>query len=138
MTGHQLKLVGHDLPPFWDGERVKWEPWSTGAQIIICPPPPLTAIACDQCGVIDQTKTLLCFGKRLETGEQQTSELRQLPSGNSYTRTTTRPPRHVRDLVAYRCPHCGHDRVWDKRTDDWWDLEPHDYEDTGSTADTLF
>jgi len=50
---HELKLIGRDLPPSWDGEPVRWSQWKSGPELIICPTPPLTEIACDQCGVID-------------------------------------------------------------------------------------
>lgn len=129
---HELKLIGQDLPPSWDGEPVRWSQWKSGPELIICPTPPLTDIACDQCGVIDTTKSLLCWGQRMENGPQEDRVLRQLPSGRTYWRNTTRPATWVRDLVAYRCPHCKHDRVWDKRTDEWWDLDESDYVPAGS------
>lgn len=109
---HELKLIGRDLPPSWDGETVRWSRWKSGPELIICPTPPLTEIACNQCGVVDATKSLLCWGQRMETGHQENRVLRQLPSGRTYWLNTTRPATWVRDLVAYRCPHCKHDRVW--------------------------
>ena len=127
-----MKLIGRDLPPSWDGETVRWSRWKSGPELIICPTPPLTEIACNQCGVVDATKSLLCWGQRMETGHQENRVLRQLPSGRTYWLNTTRPATWVRDLVAYRCPHCKHDRVWDKRTDQWWDLDESDYSSEGS------
>lgn len=136
----QLKLIGHDLPPFWDGEKVRWEPWSDGGRIIICPPPRIEETACDQCGVIDQSKKLICSGMRLDQGVKNYREKRRLPAGKTYWHTTMLPPAWIRDLVAFRCHHCGHDRVWDQRTDEWWDLDESDYSDDGShnPTPTLF
>lgn len=36
-------------------------------------------------------------------------------------------------LRAHRCRGCGHDIVHDPRTDETWDLDADDYDDTGST-----
>lgn len=139
-----LRPVGYDLPPTWDGEPVRWKPWQETPNLHICPLPPVTDTACNQCGVISDTPDRICWGLRQQAGPQQTTELRTLPSGNQYRRTSTIPARQVRDLVAFRCTHCGHDRVWDQRTDQWWDLGPEDYTSTGSVdptkpqPDTLF
>jgi ribosomal protein S27E len=41
-------------------------------------------------------------------------------------------------LYAFRCPGCRHDVVFDRRTDESWDLEPVDYLDGGSTSGGLW
>jgi hypothetical protein len=35
-------------------------------------------------------------------------------------------------LTVFRCVDCRADVVWDRRTDEWWELEPIDYTDQGS------
>lgn len=97
----------HDLPPSWDGAPVTWDPWTETSTTLRFH----TITACEQCGVINEPH--VTHGLRTPEADQ---------------------PR-IRDLVAFRCPDCGHDRVLDKRSDELWDLEPHDYDAAGSTAD---
>lgn len=102
-----------DLPPSWDGEPVSWTPWTAHRTTLAFHLPP-DALACDQCGAVDEPAT--CWGIR-----------------------AAEVPGPIRDLSAARCRHCGHDVVTDHRTDQRWDLEPEDYGPGGSTPPgTLF
>ena len=104
----------NDLPPKWDGAPVTWRGWQP-IETTLDWHLPLDQTACDKCG-------------GLGGGSLMNSGLRQTPDG----------PR--RNLSAARCPHCGHDSVWDMATNEHWDLEPDDYGSEGSTEtkDTLF
>ena len=47
------------------------------------------------------------------------------------------PPRwdgRVTSIVAFRCPGCGLDEVFDMDTEECWTLDGSDYGDEGSTA----
>ncbi|MGH8605075.1 MAG: hypothetical protein ACREXR_20505, partial [Gammaproteobacteria bacterium] len=60
-------------------------------------------------------------------------------SGRKYKVPHEVPSWPVRDLVAARCRHCGHDVVTDRRTGELWDLGEADYAPEGSyPSDTLF
>lgn len=103
-----------DLPPFWDGEPVQWDPWKN-IRTTLALHLPADALACDKCGTVDEPAT--CWGSR--------------PAYPG--------PHPIRDLSAARCRHCGHDVVTDHRTDQTWDLEPEDYGPAGShPTETLF
>lgn len=134
MTGPDLFAVTrrHDLPPKWDGRRVEWEPWRA-LDVLICPPP--KPAPCPACGSL--TPSIHATG----TVYPLTGDSREIPhvkrtrrSGRQYIAGTVAVPvTPGRVLHAYRCPDCHFDVVWDTRTDEWWDLDPTDYEDTGST-----
>lgn len=105
---------GHDLPTFWDGVPVTWNGWKL-VETTLDWHLPLDQVACAQCGGLGG-------GTLINTG------LRPTPDGP------------IRDLNAFRCPHCGHDSVWDMTSDEHWDLDPDDYGPDGSTEhkETLF
>lgn len=74
---------------------------------------PLDQVACDKCGGLGEG-TLINSGARPAT----------IPREGWATL--------IRDIFATRCPHCGHDRVWDSVADEYWDLDETDYSDAGS------
>lgn len=130
MTAHVLpesvrRLWGvparNDLPPSWDGVPVTWLGWKKPMGSTLELHLPLDQQACDQCGGLGDGQLI-----------------------NPGTRPATEPQKgwatQYRDIYAFRCPHCGHDSVWDMATDQHWDLDPDDYGDEGSseTLDTLF
>lgn len=110
-----------DLPPAWDGEPIEWGEWSDNRTTIPYHSKP-EDLVCHKCGAFDEP--LINFGRR-RVDKHGVTLLHQ-----------------YRDLVIFRCRDCRHDRVWDQRTDQWWDLDPSDYEDEGSvdpdTIGTLF
>ena len=40
--------------------------------------------------------------------------------------------RFMPSLIAFRCPDCHRDLVWDTSTDKTWELEPSDYTEEGA------
>jgi hypothetical protein len=109
MTGQQgeLELRGHDLPVSWDGRAVTWSPWEgpeLGAVIFICPPPkPRACPSCKSTAPSSRARGLGFDGELV-----------------------------VLRLLAFRCPGCQLDEVWDQTADAWWTLGPEDYGDAGS------
>lgn len=133
------KRTRHDLPPLWDCEPVMWHGWSPPEmRTTLAFHLPADALACNQCGAIDEN---YCnFGSRVpQTDTEPEIVARYITPGNLDEVVRLVPARPVRNLVAFRCRHCCHDRVHDLRTNQTWDLEPDDYTDAGSTPpDTLF
>lgn len=133
-----VHAIGYDLPPSWDGVPVEWDEWSEGRTTIILHAP-ADALACHQCGSVDEPK--ISFGSRppehptfMSTRTKTTKK-----SGRKYTVPHEVEAWAVRDLIASRCRHCLADVVTDLRTDETWDLEDSDYTAEGSTAtDVLF
>lgn len=127
-----------DMPPSWDGVPVKWSEWSEVRTTLALHAKP-EQLACRECGAVDES--LVCFGTRPppEGATELVPVQRRTRSGKPYQVVEVNPAWPVRDLWAYRCRHCGHDQVEDKRTGELWDLGPEDYTAEGSTpADTLF
>ncbi|MFJ4286420.1 hypothetical protein ACIPY0_12315 [Paenarthrobacter nicotinovorans] len=129
----------HDLPPFWDGEKVIWDEW-TDCRTTLILHVPADQMACDKCGAVDES--LIAWGLRDPAHGAMTTETRikKTRSGKTYEAIQEVPARPQRDIYAARCRHCGHDVVTDTRTDERWDLEPEDYGAEGSYEhkDTLF
>lgn len=128
----------HDLPPQWDGEPVTWRPWHAARTTLQFHAPP-EALACEQCGTVDEPAVARGSRPPADGATFTVSEPRRTRSGREYVRRVQRPAWPVRDLTAYRCRHCGHDQVRDDRTGEQWDLDAEDYGDDGSRpADVLF
>lgn len=125
-----LQLVKHRLPPLWDGYRVVWGQWSSALVVQICPPPELDA--CEGCGSI--ADRLIATGLRHPLPGETLPSTRTTTGrfGRPVTLPTTIPAYPILDLHAFRCPDCLRTDVWDQRTDEWWELGPEDYTDTGS------
>jgi hypothetical protein len=108
----EIVLTHHDLPPRWDGWPVNWNGWGW-AGVILCQPRraggPLPDV-CDKCGNVAE--------QPVNRGEAQPER----PNGRRIL------------LIAFRCPRCRHDIVCSGSQ--WWDLEPADYLDAGSTDPT--
>lgn len=137
MTLH-LVHARPDLPPFWDGVPVTWDAWSDVRSTLILHVP-AEAMACDQCGAVDEN--LIAWGLRPPAeATYMTTKVKTLKSGRKYDRQVEVEAWPVRDIYAARCRHCGHDRVTDTRTDEVWDLDETDYVPEGSYEhnDTLF
>jgi hypothetical protein len=134
-----LSLVDnrHDLPPSWDGVPVEWSEWSTGNTTLALHIP-ADKLACEQCGAVEEPS--ISFGKRPpETPTFTTTRTKTTKSGHKYDVHHEVKSWPIRDLIAARCRHCGHDVVTDLRTDERWDLDETDYGPDGSTAsDVLF
>lgn len=107
----QTRLT-RELPDLWDWEPVQWGEWSSLHRSTLLLHVPADRMACNKCGAIDESR--VAFGKR-----PARADLAQL--------------HPLKDLVAHRCRHCGHDTVEDRRTGEWWDLDESDYGIAGST-----
>ena len=119
----------HDLPPLWDGHRVKWRGWRAAMrssadfhirQPEVCnfcaDPTP----ASSNVGVVYASMAGLLRFPRRTSPTQRVEEA-----------TLGRP---VQWLTAYRCPSCRRDQVEDRVTGELWDLDDPDYGDDGSWA----
>lgn len=103
----------HDLPPLWDGDPVTWDAWHSGASSLDFHVP-LADLACHHCGLLGS---------------------RQIAHGTIHHHpSVTGRIENVAVLFAFRCPGCLHDEVWDRRTDDMWEVDEDDYLAAGSTV----
>lgn len=101
------------LPALWDGPPVEWRLWEPYVPVFMCdrsrrtvPPPEV----CPGCGALWHPASSTGLIKR------------------PWER------RPMADLIAWRCPECGHDQVYDRHTDQSWDLDDTDYGPEGSIA----
>ncbi|QGJ92721.1 hypothetical protein QDA04_gp51 [Microbacterium phage Megan] len=101
------------LPALWDGLPVTWSPWEPHVHVFICDrsrrtvPPPERCPGCDRLWL-----PASCHGRM------------RMPLDRW----------DIAYLVAWRCPECGHDEVFDWRTKESWSLGPEDYGPEGSVA----
>jgi hypothetical protein len=126
----------HDLPPLWDGRRVEWKGWTSDASTLGWHGRPQT---CEVCGHVgDRAINLgLVFPHPGETMTEPKTVRSKRVKGREYVRNVTVLARPIYWLTAFRCSSCHLDTVWDRRTDEWWDLDPSDYGDDGSTDGAL-
>jgi hypothetical protein len=105
----EIALTHHDLPPRWDGWPVTWQGWEwfVGFVCFQSKGSRPRQDVCHRCGHV---------------GEQ--------PMNRGHAEPVPWNGRRVL-LLAFRCPGCRHDTVW--AASQWWDLEPADYLDAGST-----
>lgn len=126
--------LARPLPVAWDGRALEWGPFRSTGPIFICDrskrkhdPIP----RCDNCG--SQRPPLHAIAKRSpKPGDSEPGEyLRTHPrTGKRIYAQDPTPP--YRDLHASRCVDCGHDVVYDSRTNEAWDLDKTDYGPQGS------
>lgn len=109
-------ITHHDLPPKWDGWPVDWEGWGWFVGFICfrskgAGPRPQV---CSKCGHVGE--------QPMNRGRaREPFPWRGRFQGN-------------RLLIAFRCAGCRHDVVMTNIADpEWWDLDPADYLDAGST-----
>ena len=116
MTAPALRVIpgglARPLPRYWDGDRVRWEPWEEDRTTLRGHLPD-DQRACDGCGDTEGRLTY-CRGHVLDG------------RGNV---------RHGRRLFAFRCQSCGHDDVLEWGHESWC-LGPEDYGPAGSSMDT--
>lgn len=117
--GHGRK---HDLPPFWDGLAVVWEPWEPMPLLHMCGKGKKMD-ACKGCDSTDPRR--MAAGLLAVSPDVAHDVIRARPR-------LGRKPVAFYLLAAFRCPECLHDVVHDLRDDQVWDLEPIDYCDSGS------
>ena len=127
----------HDLPPLWDGHRVEWKPWTTFWSTLDFHMKPDT---CSFCGAREKCALTMGLVQPLpgETVTRTVYQRSKRVQGREFGVNRTVAETPIYWLVAFRCPSCHHDSVWDRRTDEWWDLDEQDYGDEGSTDGMLF
>lgn len=114
----------HDLPPKWDGITILWRAWATIHSSMRFHAKPEK---CVECGSIAE--------RAVAAGSVPLAECASLSMSRvegEWVRTLTPAPGHWFRLVAFRCPDCAHDTVWDVDRDEWYDLDFQDYGDEGS------
>jgi len=126
-----LVLVKHRLPPSWDGAPVKWDRFEETIDVRICPPPKHA----ERCGCGSVEKPLIAKGVRDPLPGEMFASTKQKRGrhGTLMTLPVTVPAWPVFDLIAFHCPTCNTDEVWDMRSNEWWILDTEDYGPTGST-----
>jgi hypothetical protein len=123
----------YDMPPLWDGQRVDWEGWTNYQTTNSFH----SKDTCTACGSTAEPAINLGLLHPLPGEKVESIRVKKLPSGRTYNHAVVVLAAPVFCLSAFRCPTCGHDEVWDKRDDSWWDLDEQDYTHEGSTDGTL-
>lgn len=120
-----------DLPPRWDGRVVMWSGWEEST-VFLCAPPEREA--CTVCGsVTPPAVNRGTFYPRNGDTHEALVEVTAKRTGRRYLKgRTVRTKPHPR-FLAFRCPDCRHDYVFDMTTETWWDLDDGDYGPDGST-----
>ena len=127
-VGTQTRLslwARNDLPPKWDGRRVDWSEWNTDPMFVCVRPASLAP----------RGTVYPLDGEMFETHEprvKRTRSGREYQAGVQIVTANWRNP--VTSIVAFRCPGCGLDEVFDMDTEECWTLDGSDYGDEGSTA----
>lgn len=136
----QLELIPStpDLPTIWDGRTVAWQGWTQTGPVFICRPHRRPE-PCTSCKTTDQPAVNIGVVAPLP-GETFTvpKTVTARRSGRVYDVDQQVPAWPVIELIAFRCPGCQLDTVWDQRTQAWWVLDETDYGPTGSTDPRLF
>jgi hypothetical protein len=115
------------LPRSWDGARVQWGEWFAATAVFVCPPPRAKDRAvCERC---KSTAAPAHATGLLDPPAPDDFEALLSLYQSGQLEGSSRP---LIWLHAFRCPDCGLDTVWDRRTDEWWTLGPEDYGVDGS------
>jgi hypothetical protein len=122
----------HDLPPAWDGRKVRWEPWREPTHSASMDAH-LGEEVCTECGTLaprPYTRGLMDPAP----GETETVTVtkRTHRTRRAYRATEQRAARPRYHLIALRCQHCRTDTVIDLCTHEQWVLDDTDYGDQGS------
>lgn len=124
------------LPAKWDGRDVAWTKTERPEVIFICPPPTKPDL-CPSCGTEARTEIWHGVVTPLPGDTVEGEVIRKTwRSGREYIVRSQEPATAVMALIAFRCPACRHDEVWDLRTDEHWVLDESDYGPDGSTQPT--
>lgn len=123
MTAMAVKLV-NDLPVKWDGRSVVWREWVAPVGIICARSRAMDR--CSECGGKEAPST--SNGLIADTPDITRSQV----LANDRSARLGGKRRAWLTLLALRCPECGHDQVRDP-DGEWWDLDPSDYGDEGSS-----
>lgn len=129
-----VELRQHDLPPQWDGLAVVWDGWEPSPvdPVWICPPP-RTPECCTACGsptnpVRNRGRVARFPAITHQAIADNDAARDRLPEGQRWRIK----PKALYRLLAFRCPDCKHDVVFDSDTRESWDLDHTDYGDAGS------
>lgn len=135
-SGLRIAAQVRDLPPKWDGQAVEWRGWTHGNSTNVLHSP---RERCEGCGSENEPSVNPGITDP-RPGETYTYDpIKKTRTGREYIGQpkTVTAGRWVR-IVAFRCPDCHRDEVWDKRTDEWWTLDESDYGAEGSVDPRLF
>jgi hypothetical protein len=129
-------LREHDLPPKWDGRVIEWGAWAENGPIFICDRTKrkggLYVPTCAACG--STRPKLQSVGLR-HPAPEDTEPGEYLRTHRNGTPVYAQEPMPAyRELHAERCQDCGHDTVYDMRSNESWDLDDTDYGHEGSVA----
>lgn len=112
-----------DMPPRWDGLKVKWTDWTEQGHLTHYASP------CDECGSTRPPQscrgTVTASARHLPRFRSPNPELRRLQGAQ----IDAAPLKH---LTATRCPDCGHTEVLDIFASQCWTLGREDYGPEGS------
>lgn len=137
MTDLLTLLREHDLPPRWDGLAAVWDGWHMppADPVFICPPRAVHASCCEGCG---STATQPMNRGRVARVPAVTHDrIREVDAARDRLPAGQRhriPGKALHRLVAFRCPDCQLDVVWDMDTREWWTLDHTDYGSEGSVT----
>lgn len=105
--------VAEEPPPLaeHDGRSVRWEDWEVAPEVVHLRQ--FGYPECERCGYDGQqwitTGLLLPHPGEMTMG----THIKRLPSGRTYEKEHPVPAWPIRRLIAYRCPACGADLVYD-------------------------
>jgi len=121
----------HDLPRFWDGKAVAWRGWEAEIEAFICPPPKPSC--CPACGsfakpAINHGRVAKLQAITHDMIAAKDAARDRLPVGLKHKIAALA----LYELVAFRCPDCRHDQVWERHEGTTWDLDESDYMGDGS------
>lgn len=132
----ELVNLDRPLPVKWDGRPVTWGDWQENGRIFICDRTKrkngLLIPACSACGSTRPSLHSTGLRHPLASDTEAGEFLRTHRNGRPVYAQEPMPA--YRDLHAERCQDCGHDTVYDARTDESWDLDDTDYGPEGSVA----
>lgn len=128
-----VEVPGPDLPPKWDGRSVQWRGW-TQSTAFLCHRGRRKARKdiCSECGSTARPEVNLGVLHPAEGAMISIDVPQRAPSGRTYFKPVLKPAWPIVDLVAFRCPGCTTDSVWQMSTDHYWVLDPDDYSPEGS------
>lgn len=129
-TLHAVPDNGYtDLPVEWDGLTLEWSAWETRWTTAEwhLPKEPCEVCGCTDVRPISHATVIPKLGETFTAHREKT-----LPSGRVRQVPYQTPAWPVMRFIAFRCPQCGLDEVWDSQRQEMWTLDASDYGPKGS------